>query len=61
MLLADNWLLDGRVSLIAGLKHMKQTMEFLCKVNGATLHYFLASFVLFHSVRPLKSLLASYV
>ena len=25
---------------------MKQTMEFLCKANGAILHYVLASFVL---------------
>jgi len=28
----------------------------LCKANGATLHYVLASFVLFHSVRPLVNL-----
>ena len=33
----DNQLLGRRASLIAGLKHMKQTMEFMCKANGATL------------------------
>ena len=27
----------------------------LCKANRASLHYVLASFVLFHSVKPLKS------
>jgi len=32
-------------------------MEILCKANGAFLHYVLASFALFHSVRPQKSLL----
>jgi len=47
---------DRCMSLIAGLKHMKQTMELLYKANGATLHHVLASFVLFHSVRPLKKL-----
>ena len=42
----DNQQLAKWVSLIARLKHMKQTVEFLCKANGATLHYVLASFVL---------------
>ena len=31
-------------------------MEVLCKVNQTTLHHILASFVLFHSVRPQKTL-----
>jgi len=38
----DNQLLDRQVSLNTGLKHMKKTGN-LCKANGATLHYFLAS------------------
>ena len=50
----DNQLLARWVSLIAELK---KTMELLCKANGTTLHYVLASFVLFHSVRPQKRLL----
>ena len=28
--------------------------DFLCKANSSTFHYVLASFVLFHFVRPLK-------
>jgi len=31
--------------------------EFEDQASGATLHYVVASFVLFHSARPLKSLL----
>ena len=63
MLHTDNQLLARWVSLIAELK---KTMELSCKANGTTLHYVLASFVLFHSVRPQKRLLilgkaASYV
>ena len=57
VLKVDNQDLGRQVSLIARLKHMKQTMELLCKANGATLHYFLPSFVILHFVRPLKSLL----
>ena len=50
----DNRPLGRQVSLIAGLKHMKQTMEFcVAKANRTTLHYVIASFVLFYSVRPL--------
>ena len=53
MLRADNWLLGRWVPLITGLglKHLK---DFLCKANRSTLHYVLASFVLFHSIRHLK-------
>ena len=29
----DNWQFARQVSLIARLKHMKQTIEFLCKTN----------------------------
>ena len=64
MLRADNWLLGRWVPLITGLglKHLK---DFLCKANRSTLHYVLASFVLFHSIRHLKvlqvRLLATYV
>jgi len=47
-------LLGWVVSLIAGLE---QAMECLGEANGAPLHYVLASFVLFHPVRPQKSLL----
>jgi len=49
VLRADNQLLARQVSLIIGLK---QTVEFMCTANGTTLHYVVASFVLFHSVRP---------
>ena len=57
VLRVDNWQFGRQVSLITRLKHKKQTMEFLRKANGATLHYVLASFILFHSVRPIKSLI----
>ena len=47
-------LLGRVVSLTAGLE---QAMECLCKANEAPSHCVLASFVLFHPVRPQKSLL----
>jgi len=49
----NNWLLGQGLPLLAGLE---QTMEFMCKTNRATLHYVLASFVLFHSVKTQKRL-----
>ena len=36
----DNQLFGEWVSLITAMKHMKQTMEYLCKANGATYSMF---------------------
>jgi len=53
---SKNRQLGRRVFLITRLKHMKQCIEFCVKQMGSLLHFVLASFVLFHSVRPLNSL-----
>jgi len=44
--------LGRQVSLIARLKHMKQTIELLVKANGTTLHHALAALL---QERPLAS------